>query len=134
MDMVLIPPPLALCAALHIYFYHLLLTQPIYIKCHCHIMRILNKLRRGLQALYVFLHQFLSLLSLSCSLLNLSSLTSSTSLLTLLAIFDIPCVINMLWTVRFPFTVVYTMLVTYTKLEWLVNHIYCSHSLHTQCT
>ena len=48
------------------------------------------------------------------------------------------CVINMLQTVRFPFTVVQAMLATYTKLEWLINHILLfsqsTHSTHVTYT
>ena len=69
-----------------------------------------------------------SLISLSSKSATFSSSMplfphSSTSLHALLTIFDMPSVINMLQTVRFPFTAVHTMLATLTKLKWLVNHI-----------
>ena len=104
-------------------------------KCH-YWMWILNRLRRGQRftnLLCLSSLVSLSLLSLSFSLLllSLSSLTSLTPLHTLLTIFNMPCVINMLQTVRFPFTVVHTMPTMYAKLEWLVNRILSfSQSVH----
>ena len=93
---------------------------------------------KGLQVLFVFFHQFLSLSRLLCSLLHLSfsSLTSLTSLYS---------------------QYIHAMYELFTKLEQLINHIllfsqsihmtyetmtdlnsllivlYCTHSLYTRC-
>ena len=92
----------------------------------------MNRLRQGQR--FTNLVCF-SLLSLSCSLL-LS--LYSTSLHILLTIFNTPHIINMLRTVRFPFTVVHMMLAMYTKLEWLVNctvsFTQSTHTMHVTYT
>ena len=89
---------------------------------------------KALQALLVLIPSlFPSSKSVTSLHLSLSSLTLSTSLHTLFTIFNTPRVSNMLWTVRFPFTVimVYKM---YTN--FMVHQSYftvCTHDVQGVC-
>ena len=146
--------PLAIHAALHIYFHHLLLIHianlykvPL-LKCEGD--------RKDLQALASYYRQSFfisfSLLSLSCSFLrlSLSSLTSSIPLHTLLATvrflyslshthgLSIICILSLSQSV-------YKMYKTFTKLQWLILSfsqsiqnvyrlppVWCLHQLDSQ--
>ena len=74
-----------------------------------------------------------SLLGLLHSFLCLSFffITLLTSLHTLLAIFNMPCVNNVVRTVRFPFIVAHEMYEMFTKLEWLVNGVFILLTVRT---
>ena len=59
---------------------------------------------------------------------------SSTTLHILLTMYNTPCIINMLWTVRFPFIVIHMMLAIYNKAWMACQSYFIGRSLHITYT
>ena len=79
-----------------------------------------NRLRQGQRLTNLACLSLVSLFSKSFMFSSSNPLFPHlVDLCTLLTIFNKPHVINILWTVWFPFIVIHVTLATYTKLEWL---------------